>query len=135
MGRCCGNPSRLPDVDQMARQAARRKEHHVDPYGVARPGEARTEHFGGRGDAAQPIFVDRKVEVGWTFAPFDLDEGDGAPPPRHKIDLADGDAQPLAQNAPAVEAEPPGGAAFGVASARFGGGAVQSCSFSASARA
>ncbi len=135
MGRCCCNPSRLPDVDQMARQAARRKEHHVDPYGVARPGEARTEHFRGRRDAAQPIFIDRKVEVGWTFAPFDLDEGDGAPAARDKIDLADGNAEPLAQNAPAVEAEPPGGATFGAAAARFGGGAGQSGSFSASARA
>jgi hypothetical protein len=88
----------------MARQAARRKEHNVDPYGVARPGEARTEHFGGRSDAAEAVRVDRNVEVGGTVAPFDLDKGDGAPAPRDKVDLTDGNAQPLAQYAPPVEA-------------------------------
>ena len=49
----------------MARQAARRKEHHVDSDVVARAREARGEHFGGGGDAAQAIRVDREVEVKW----------------------------------------------------------------------
>ena len=62
----------------MAWQAARRKEHHVDPDVVARPGEARGEHFGGRGDAAQAILVDREIEVLGPVAPFDLDECDNA---------------------------------------------------------
>jgi hypothetical protein len=119
----------------MAWQALWRKEHHVDPYVVARAGEARAQHFGSRSDAAQAILVDGEVEVGGAVAPFDLDEGDRAPAPRDKVDLADGDAEPLAQDAPAMEAEPPCGTALGLAATRFGGGAIQACSFSASARA
>jgi hypothetical protein len=119
----------------MAWQAPWRKEHHVDPYVIARAGEARAQHFGGGGDAAQAILVDGKVKIGGTVAPFDLDESDHAPAPRDKVDLADGNAEPFAEDAPAVEAEPPGGAAFGPASACFGRGAVQACSFSVSARA
>ena len=42
----------------MAWQALWRKEHHVDPYVVARAGKARAQHFGRRGDAAQAILVD-----------------------------------------------------------------------------
>ena len=79
--------------------------------------------------------VDRKVEVGGAVAPFDLDEGDRAAAPRDKVDLADGDAEPFADDAPAVKAQPPRRAALGLASACFGGGAVQACSFSVSARA
>ena len=119
----------------MARQAARRKEHHVDSDVIVRTREARGEHFGGGGDAAQAIRVDREVEVGGAVAPFDLDEGDHASAPRDEVDLADGDAEALALYAQAVEAQPPGGAAFGLASARFGGGAVQARSFRARARA
>ena len=119
----------------MAWQTPRRKEHHVDPYVIARTGEARAEHFGRRGNSAQAIWVDRKVQIGGAVAPFDLDECDRSPAPRDKIDLADGNAEPFAEDAPAVEAQPPGGAAFGLTPARFGGGAVQACSFSASARA
>ena len=88
----------------MAWQAPWCKEHHVDANVVARAGEARSEHFGRRGDAAQPVLVDRQVEVGGTVAPLDLDKGDGAPAPRDKVDLTDGNAQPLAQYAPPVEA-------------------------------
>jgi len=119
----------------MARQAPWRKEHHVDADVIARSGEARTEHFGRRRDAAQAILVDGKVEIGGTVAPFNLDEGDRASAPRDEVDLADRNAQPLAQNAPAMKAQPPGRAALGFASAGFGGGAVQACSFNFSARA
>src|SRR3546814_7287567 len=65
----------------MARQAARRKEHHVDSDGIARTREARGEHFGGGGDAAQAILVDREVEIGGAVAPFDLDERHRLPGP------------------------------------------------------
>ena len=88
----------------MARQAARCKEHHVDSDVIARTREARGEHFGGGGDAAEAVLVDRKVEVGGTVAPLDFDKGDGAPAPRDEVDLTDGNAQPLAQYAPPVEA-------------------------------
>lgn len=119
----------------MARQAPWRKKHHVDPDVVARTGEARAKHFGGSGDAAQAILVDRYVEIGGAVAPFDLDESDGSPAPGDEVDFAHGDAEPLAEDAPAVETQPPCGAAFGSASARLGGGAVQAPSFSVSARA
>src|SRR3546814_15150433 len=102
-------PSRLPDVDQMARQAPWRKEHHVDSDIIARSGEARSEHFGGGGDAAQAIRVDSEVEVFGPVAPLDLDEGDHPPASRDEVDFAGGDAAPPAQSAPAVGAQPPGG--------------------------
>src|SRR3546814_10829118 len=84
-------PSRLPDVDQMARQAPWRKEHHVDSDIIARSGEARGEHFGGGGDAAQAIRVDREVEVFGPVAPLDLDEGDHPPASRDEVDFAGGE--------------------------------------------
>jgi len=126
---------RLPDVDQMAWQAPWRKEHHVDAYVIARTREARAQHFGRGGNAAQAVLVDRKVEIGGAVAPFDFDEGDGATAPRDEVNLADRNAKAFADDAPAVEAQPPRRAALGPASARFGGGAVQACSFSVSARA
>ena len=119
----------------MAWQASRRKEHHVDADIVARSCEARAQYFGGRSDAAQAIMIDGKVEIGGAVAPFDLDEGDRAAAPRDKVDLADGNAEALAQYAPAVEAQPPCCTALGAAPACFRRGAVQACSFSVSARA
>lgn len=119
----------------MAREAPWRKEHDVDPYIVARTREAWAQHFGCRRDAAQAILVDRKVEVAGTVAPFDFDKGDSAAATRDEIDLADGNAEPLADNPPAVEAQPPCGAALGPASARFGRSAVQTRSFRVRARA
>ena len=88
----------------MARQAARRKEHHVDSDVVARAREARGEHFGGGGDAAQAILVDREVEIGGAVAPFDLYERHRPPAPRDEVDFADPNAQSLADDTPAVEA-------------------------------
>ena len=79
--------------------------------------------------------IDREVEILGPLAPFHLDKGDSAAAPRDQVDLAHGNAQPLAQNPPAVEAQPPGGAAFGAASARLGPGAFPPASFSVSARA
>ena len=119
----------------MAREAPGRKEHHVDADIILRPREARGEHSGGRRDTAQAIRIDRKIEIGGAIAPLDLNEGDRASAPRDKIDFANGNAEPLAQYAPAVQAQPPGRATFGLASVRFGGGTVQARSLSASARA
>lgn len=119
----------------MARQTLRRKQHHVDPYIVLRPGEARAQYFRRRRDPAQAMMIDRKVKVVGPVAPFHLDEGEGAAAPGDQIDLASGHAQPFAQNPPAVKAQPPGGVTLGPAAPCFGGGTVQARSFSASARA
>lgn len=119
----------------MAWQAPWRKEHHVDADIVARSGEAWAQHFGCRRDAAEAILVDGKVKVGGAVAPLHLDEGDRTAAPRDKVDFADGNAEALAQYAPAVEAQPPGRASLRLTPTRFGGGAIQACSFSASARA
>jgi len=119
----------------MARQAPWRKEHHVDADIIARARKARAQHFGGSGDAAQAIVVDGEVEIGVALPPFDLDEGDRAAAPRDEVDLADRNTEPFAEDTPTMKAQPPGRAALGLASAGFGGGAVQACSFSVSARA
>ena len=116
----------------MAGLAARRKEHQVERVVVVWPGDARRPHFGRGGAAAEAILVDREVEILGGVAPFDLDEGDDAPAPRNQIDFTDRDAKTLAQNPPAVEPQPPGGAAFGLAPARFGRGAFHAGSFPAS---
>ena len=79
--------------------------------------------------------VDRKVEVFGALAPLHLDEGERFAAPRDEVDLARGNAEPLPENAPAVQAQPPCRAPFGPAAPRFGGGAVQARSFNASARA
>jgi hypothetical protein len=88
----------------MAWQAPWRKEHHVDANVVAGTREARAQHFGGRSDTAQAIMIDGKVKVGGAVAPFDLDKGDRAAAPRNEVDLADRDAEPFADDTPAVEA-------------------------------
>ena len=119
----------------MAWQTPRRKQHHVDPYVIAWPGEARPQHFGRRRDTTQAILVDGVVEILGPLAPFHLDKGDDAPAPCHQIDFARRDAQSLAQYPPAVKAQPPGRAAFGAPPARFGLGTLQALSFSVSARA
>ena len=85
--------------------------------------------------AAQAILVDREIEILGPVAPFDLDEGDNAAAAGDQVDFADRDAQSLAEDAPAVEAEPPGGTAFGLAPARFGLGAFHPAPLSVSARA
>ena len=119
----------------MARQAPWRKEHHVDAYVIARPGKARPQHFGGGSNAAKAILVDRKVEIGGAVAPFHLDKRNDPPAPRDQIDFARGHAQPLPEDTPAVQAQPPGRAAFGLASARLSRSALQTPSFSSNARA
>ena len=80
----------------MARQAPRRKEHHVDANIIIGSRKARAEHFCGCGDAAQAKFVDRHIEIGGAVAPFHFDESEGAAAPRHQIDFARGNAQPFA---------------------------------------
>lgn len=119
----------------MAWQAPRRKEHHVDADVVAGASEAGGEHFRGGGDAAKTEMVDGQVKVFGALAPLHFNEGNCASPACDQIDLARGDAQPLPDNPPAVEAQPPRRPALGLASPRFGGGAFQPASFSAKARA
>src|SRR3546814_20740993 len=80
---------RLPDVDQMARQTPRRKEHHVDSDRIVRTREARGEYFRRRRDPAQAPGVDGEIQIFDAVAPFDLDEGAGAAAPRDTVALAD----------------------------------------------
>ena len=54
--------------------------------------------------------------------------------PMSRADLADANAQPPGQYPPTVQPQPPRGAIFGAAAARFGDRAVHASSFSASAR-
>jgi hypothetical protein len=110
----------LPDVDEMAGEAARDDEHRVDPDVVAGPGVAVGERLGRGGDPAKAILVERELRVGRRRARLDLDEGDGAAAAGDEIDLADRSPDAAAEDGPALEAKPPGGIALGPAAAAFG---------------
>lgn len=86
----------------MARQGAGGNEDYVDTDIVARPGIARHQHFGGRGDTGEPAFVDREVEIGRGGASLDLDKGDEVAAAHNKIDFADRGANPRIEDFPAL---------------------------------
>ena len=119
----------------MARQAAGDEEDRVDADRVAGPGETRREALGGGRHPTQAIFVERHRRRVLGGALLDLDEGERAPASRDQIDLAAGNPRAPGEDAPAVEAEPPGSDGFGAAAARFGGRAFQSPPPISSARA
>ena len=110
----------MPDIRQMARRTARRKEDHVDPHVVARLCKVVEEHFGCGRDAGQAAFVDRKVKIGGGGAGLYLDKGEHRAASCNKVYLAGGCAQAAADDLPAFEPQPPCGDAFGLPSALLG---------------
>src|SRR5690606_5770561 len=115
-----GAPSRLPGIDDVARPAAGRKQQHIDADRVVRSGVAMRNHFNGGGDAAQAIFVDRQRQFGRSRAPLDLDERDRPPAPGYQVYLAPRRLHPPGDDAPSVQAQPPGGPAFAAPAALLG---------------
>ena len=65
----------MPDIGEMAGQAAGNDEHRVDPDVVGRAGKAVRDRFGRGGDAAQAIVVEREASLLGGGAGLDLDEG------------------------------------------------------------
>src|SRR3546814_14996210 len=77
--------SPVPDILQVAREAAREDEDGVDPHIIAVAQEARRQRFRGGGDAAEAIVVERQGDVGFGGARLYLDEGDNAATPRPQL--------------------------------------------------
>ena len=119
----------------MLRQASRDDEDRIDANVVARPGVTRLELARGDRDAAQAMLIERKRRSVGGGALFDLDEGQHLAAPRDQINLAAAHFDPLGENSPAVEPQPPGGNRLGAATALLGVTAVQPDAPSASARA
>ena len=119
----------------MLRQAAWHDEDRVDSDVVAGAGVTRLELARGDRDAAQSMLIERKRRGVGGGALFDLDEGEHLAAPGNKVDFAAAHLDPLGENSPAVEAEPPGRDRLGAASALFGVAAVQPDAPIANARA
>lgn len=119
----------------MARQASRNDEDRVDADVLAPLGITGRQPFRRRRNPAQAILV--KAPGGGVFAAalFDLDEGDDVAAFGDKVDLAPCDPDTPVEDAPAVEAQPPGGEGFRVAPPRFRRLPVQLWPPSSSARA
>jgi hypothetical protein len=118
----------------MARQFAGQEEDGVDADIVAGAHESRRQPLGGDGDTAQPVLVERYCGAFLAAARLDLDEGEDPPAAGDEVDFAAGHPRPSGENPPAVQPQPPGGQALGLAAALLGQLApVQR--FSSSARA
>ena len=119
----------------MLRQSAWDDEDRVDPDVVARAGISRLELACGDRDAAQAMLVERQGCGIGGGALLDLDERQPLAAPRNQVDLTAAHLDPLGEDPPAMEAEPPGGDRFGAAPALLGVAAVQPDAPIANARA
>ena len=81
------------------------------------------------------MLVERKRCGVGGGALLDLDEGQHLAAPGDQVDFAAAHLDPLGENSPAVEAEPPGRDRLGAASTLFGVAAVQPDAPIANARA
>src|SRR3546814_5052061 len=95
----------MPDIRQMARRAARCKEHHVDSHVVARFREVVEQDFRRRGDPRKAAFVDGEVEIGAGGAGLHLDKGEHPAAPGDQVDLSGGRAHTAADDLPALRSE------------------------------
>ena len=110
----------MPDILQMARRTAWRKQHHVNAHVVARFEIDMRECFGGSGDAGKAPFVDRFVQSGVARSRFHLDEGDHVPAPGDEVDFTGARTYSACENRPTLEAQPPAGDALTLSSALLG---------------
>lgn len=111
----------VPDIGQMARRTARRKEDHVDSHVVARFGEAVEQDSRRRRHSRKAPLVYGEVEIGAARASLHLDKGQHGAAPGDQVHLPRGRAHAAADDLPALEAQPPAGDAFRLPPALFGG--------------
>ncbi len=112
--------SGLPCVGDVAREAARCKQDHVEPDIFAASGIAMRHRFHGGSHARQPVFVDRMIEIGAPAAPLHFDEGDHPASSGDDVDLARRCLDPPVEDLPAFGPEPDRSAGFAVAAAFLG---------------
>lgn len=99
----------MPDVDHVAWQPAGHQEDGIDSNIVPLAGVARRQPLGGHRDATQAILVERHGSRLFVCPRLDLDECDCPSAPRDEIDFSAGHAGTAGEDAPAVQAQPPGG--------------------------
>jgi len=112
--------SPVPDIREMAWQLAGQEENGVDADVVSVAHEARRQPLGGDDDAAQAIVVERHGGAFLGGAGLDLDKGDDFAAAGDQVDFAAGDAGAAGEDPPAMQPQPPGGEAFGAATALLG---------------
>jgi len=125
----------MPDIFQMAGQAARRNQDDIDTQRVIRSGKSWCQCFGSCSDPCQSPSVDRQCEACRSIARLDLDKYDRTSAPGNQIDFADAHARPCRKDTPPMQPQPPRCQGLRTTATCFGGGALQVFSFIASARA
>jgi len=119
----------------VARQSARHDEQGIDADVVAVASIARRQPLGCDCDTPQPVFVERPGR-GIDRAPLlDLDKRQCPAATGNQVDLATRDPRAFGKNVPAMQAQPPGGDSFRLATTVLGKLAIQLDAPSSSARA
>ena len=98
----------MPDVGEVAGQAAGNDEQCVDPDVIAVAGIAVGEPLGGDRNTAEAIFVEGPSRRFGGMALLDLDKGEDAPAACDEVNFAAGHAGSMCENPPAVQPKPPG---------------------------
>ena len=109
----------MPHIDEVVGEAARHNEDGVDADIVTGAGVTRGKLFGGGGDAAQAVAIERHSGSIGGRALFHFDEGEHLAAPGDEVDLPATKLHAPAKDSPAVEPEPPGGDGLGTAAAPF----------------
>ena len=104
----------------MTRPSARHEEDGVDAQVVAGAHETRRQAFRGDGYSPQAVLIERHGRALFAGTRLDLDEGEDAATTSDQIHFAARHPRTLGENAPAVQAQPPGGQPFGLAAALLG---------------
>lgn len=125
----------MPHIGEVAGEAAGHDEDGIDANVVAGAGVARRQPLRRHRDTPQAMLVEAPRRCILVGPLLHFDEGDRPAAPGDEVDFATGDARAAVEDAPAVEAQPPGGEAFRLATARFGLLPGQSRLPSSSARA
>jgi hypothetical protein len=110
----------LPDVLDVAGEAARNDEDRVDAHIVIGLLVARRETLRCNDDAREPQGIERHCCSAFGRSRLHFDEGEDFASLRYDVDLAAGNASAPGEDAPVVEAESPAGDCLGSAAALFG---------------
>ena len=110
----------MPDVGEMAWQPARHQEDRIDADVIAFSCIAGRQPLGGNDDAAQAVFVQGQGCRFLRGSRLDLDKRDDPSASCNEIDFATRHPCAARQDPPAMQAQPPGGDSFRLATALFG---------------